>query len=423
MPPIGYITDQYPATSHTFIQREVLALRRQGVDVRTFSIHRAGSEHVLSRADRQEFETTYALLPPRLGHLLAAHITALLCHPLAYLSTLAGALRLRTRSGRARVWQVFYLAEAILVWWQCRRLGIRHLHAHFTSPAADVAHLYARFARRAHAGAASWSFSAHGADISAVDDRVLGAKVRDADFVVCVSDYGRSQLMALVDEEHWRKIRVVRCGVDVTAVPAHGHRSANGPPAVLAVGRLVPIKGHGVLIEAIARLAGSGESVTATIVGDGPRRAALERLAQQLGIANLITFAGTVGQDDIGHYYKSADVFCLPSFVEGLPVVLLEAMVFGLPVVASHITAIPELVEDGRSGLLVPPGRADLLADALQSLLADPGRRAELAAEGRRRLNSEFELNASADRLCELMSRHGVIERRRSGSLHSARHP
>jgi colanic acid/amylovoran biosynthesis glycosyltransferase len=251
----------------------------------------------------------------------------------------------------------------------------------------------------------------------------VGAKVRDADFVVCVSDYGRSQLMALVDEEHWRKIRVVRCGVDVTAVPTRSHRSANGPPAVLAVGRLVPIKGHGVLIEAIARLDGSGESVTATIVGDGPRRAALERLAQQLGIANLITFAGTVSQDDIGGYYKSADVFCLPSFVEGLPVVLLEAMVFGLPVVASHITAIPELVEDGRSGVLVPPGRADLLADALHLLLADPGRGAELAAEARRRLDSEFQLNASADRLYELMSRHGVIERQRSGSLHSARHP
>ena len=411
MSPVGYITDQYPATSHTFVQREVLALRARDVDVRTFSIHRAGSEHVLSRVDRQELETTYALLPPRLGHLLAAHLTALLSHPGAYLATLRDALRLPGRSLRVRLWQLFYLGEAILLWWRCRPLGVRHVHAHFTSPGADVAHYYGRFARRAHSGAASWSFSAHGVDISNTDDRTLGAKVRDADFVVCVSDYGRSQLMTLVDEEHWEKIHVVRCGVDLNAFRSNGRVSRNDAAVVLAVGRLVSVKGHGVLLEAIARLAESGGSVTATIVGDGPRRAALEQLARQLGIGDRVSFAGSVGQDDIGRYYEDADVFCLPSFSEGLPVVLLEAMAAGVPVVASRIAGIPELIEDGRSGLLVPPGRADLLADALRSLLVDPRRRADLAAEGRRRVGAEFDVDASAGRLRELMVGHGVLQR------------
>lgn len=411
MPPVAYITDQYPATSHTFIQREVLALRDRGVDVRTFSIRRAGPDHVLSQLDRQEFETTYALLPTRLARLLAAHSIAVVQHPVAYLRTLSDALRLRTGSGRARLWQVFYLAEAILLWRQCRRLGISHVHAHFTSPAADVAHLYAWFARRAHRGHASWSFSAHGADIVAVDDRLLSTKVRDADFVVCVSDYGRSQLLALVEEQHWEKIRVVRCGVDLAAFAARSRPSRDGPPAVLAVGRLVPVKGHAVLLEAIAHLARSEEPVAATIVGDGPRRAALERMARRLGIAELITFAGTVGQDQIRRHYEQADVFCLPSFLEGIPVVLLEAMAFGVPVVASRVAGIPELVEDGRSGVLVTPGRADLLADALRSLLGDAQRRASLAAEARRRVESEFEVNASARRLEELMAHFGVLVR------------
>jgi colanic acid/amylovoran biosynthesis glycosyltransferase len=411
MRPVGYITDQYPATSHTFIQREVLALRARGVEVRTFSIRRAAPEHVLSRLDRQEFETTHALLPPRLEHLLAAHSIALLRHPRAYLRTLVDALQLPTRTQRARLWQLFYLAEAILLWRECRRLGIRHVHAHFTSPAADVAHLYARFARRAHGGSASWSFSAHGLDIAVVDDRLLSAKVRDADFVVCVSDYGRSQLMALVDEQHWQKIRVVRCGVDLTAFAARGRRSRDGAPAVLAVGRLVPIKGHGVLLEAIAHLARSGERVSTTIVGDGPRRTPLERLARRLGIAELITFAGAVGQDEIGRHYEAADVFCLPSFFEGIPVVLLEAMAAGVPVVASRVAGIPELVEDGRSGILVPPGRPDLLANALRSLLGDAQRRAGLAAEARRRVQSDFELNACARRLEEIMAGSGVLDR------------
>jgi glycosyltransferase involved in cell wall biosynthesis len=166
-----------------------------------------------------------------------------------------------------------------------------------------------------------------------------------------------------------------------------------------------------VLLEAIARLTESGRSVSATFVGDGPRRAALEQLARKLGIADRVTFAGGVGQDDIGRYYEDADVFCLPSFSEGLPVVLLEAMAAGLPVVASRIAGIPELIEHGRSGLLVPPGRADLLADALGTLLVDPGRRADLAAEARRRVGAEFDVDASAEQLRELMAGYGVLER------------
>jgi glycosyltransferase involved in cell wall biosynthesis len=180
-------------------------------------------------------------------------------------------------------------------------------------------------------------------------------------------------------------------------------------PAVLAVGRLVTLKGHAVLLEAIARLNGAGEPVCATIVGDGPCRGALEQRARALGVADRVSFAGTVGQDEIGDYYERADIFCLPSFVEGIPVVLLEAMACGIPVVASRITGIPELVEDGTSGVLVAPGRPDLLADALRSLLADADRRAELAARARRRVAGDYELSASARQLRALMERHGVL--------------
>jgi colanic acid/amylovoran biosynthesis glycosyltransferase len=409
MPPIGYITDQYPATSHTFIQREVGALRACGVDVRTFSIHRAGADHVHSRADRQEFESTYSLLPVRMRHLLAAHLTAAVRHPRAYAQTAVDAMRLPASGLRGRLWQLFYLAEAILLWWRCRPLGVRHMHAHFTSPAADVAHLFGRFMRRTAVGRGSWSFTAHGADITAADARVLAAKVRDADFVVCVSDYGRSQLMALVEEEHWNRIHVVRCGVDLASYSSGDVRRANGVPSILAVGRLVPLKGHGVLLEAIARLTRVGQPVRATIVGDGPHRAALERRARSLRVADRVSFTGTVGQDEIGGYYERADVFCLPSFIEGIPVVLLEAMASGVPVVASRITGIPELVEDGTSGVLVAPGRSDLLAAALRSLLADTGRRAELAEQARRRVARDYELSGSAERLRALMERHGVL--------------
>src|SRR5919202_2272133 len=355
MRPIAYITDHYPAPSHTFVQREVLALRERGVDVRTFSIRRVGDDHVLSRADAEALRTTTALLPPRPAALVVAHAVALLRHPRAYVRAAADAARVPATTLRARLWQLFYFGEAILLWWYARRAGVRHVHAHFASPGADVAHLFARFARRAGAGGAGWSFTGHGTDITDADPGALAAKVRDADLVVCVSDHGRAQLMTLVEEVHWDKIHVVHCGVDLDEfVPAPPDPAARppGPVRLLAVGRLVAVKGHGVLVEAVARLVRDGLEVVATVVGEGPRRAGLEALARDFGVAERIRFTGAVGQDDIRRFYAEADVFCLPSFAEGLPAVLLEAMASGVPVVASRITGIPELVEDGVSGIL-----------------------------------------------------------------------
>jgi colanic acid/amylovoran biosynthesis glycosyltransferase len=411
MPPIAYLTDHYPATSHTFVQREVIALRERGVDVRTFSIHAVGAEHVLSRRDAEEFRTTDALLPATPLQVLGAHAAALLRHPRAYLATVADAARMPASTPRARIWQAFYLAEAILLWRRCRRDGIRHVHAHFASPGADVAHLFGRFARRAGRRGGGWSFSAHGTDITDADPGVLAAKIRDADLVVCVSDHGRAQLMVLVGEEHWPKLHVVHCGIDLADfASAAPERAADGQVRLLAVGRLVAVKGHGVLIEAVARLAAEGVDAIATIVGDGPRRAALEALARELGVAGRVRFAGRVGQDDIRRFYAEADVFCLPSFAEGVPVVLMEAMAAGVPVVASRISGIPELVDDGVTGVLVPPGRPDRLAGAVRALAADPAGRERLAAAGRERIEAEFEVRASARILHGLLERYGALD-------------
>jgi colanic acid/amylovoran biosynthesis glycosyltransferase len=406
MPPIGYLTDHYPAVSHTFIQREVLALRRRGIDVRTFSIHRVGAEHVLSREDHAAFTTTTALLPVGRGALVWAHVGALARHPRAYLGALRDALRTPAESPRGRLWQVFYFAEAVLLWRACRRAGIRHVHAHFTSPAADVAHHCARFARRARRGQASWSFSAHGVDIDDADQAALAEKVRDADLVVCVSDAGRSRLMALVDEPEWSKLQVVHCGVDLEAFPPVG-REASAGFSILSVGRLVAVKGYGVLVEAVASLVAADLDARLTLVGDGPQRGALEAFVSQRGLSDRVRFAGRVGQDEIGAYYRAADVFCLPSFAEGVPVVLMEAMASGLPVVSTRVNGIPELVEDGVSGLLVAPGRSDLLAAALRELAEDPAHRAELGQAGRARVAEAFEVDACAAQLAGLFAAFG----------------
>jgi colanic acid/amylovoran biosynthesis glycosyltransferase len=412
VPRIAYLVGSYPAVSHTFIAREVDGLRARGVDVHTVSVRRTPPEQLLTDADRRAAEETSVILPPEPRELVGAHARTLLRRPGRYLSTLALAARLSPGGARAGLWQLFYFAEAILLWRLCRRSDIGHVHAHFASPGADVAHLYAHFARSAGTVGAGWSFTAHGFDIDNSDQDVLAAKVRDADFVVCVSNYGRGRLMALVDEDAWPKLAVIHCGVDLAAFSPPGREGpADGRLSVLSVGRLVAVKGQGVLIEAIATLARDGADVTLTLVGDGPRRPALEDLARRHGVADRVRFTGRVGQDDIRAHYSAADVFCLSSFAEGVPVVLMEAMASGIPVVATRINGIPELIEDGESGVLVAPGRADLLAAALRDMLGDGSRRAALAAAGRERVAADFEVDACAGDLRALMARYGVIDR------------
>jgi glycosyltransferase involved in cell wall biosynthesis len=409
--PIGYLTDCYPATSHTFVQREVLALRALGVDVHTFSTHRAGPEHVLSQDDREAFATTFALLPISPRALLRAHAGALSDAPRAYVRAAAFALSLG-RGARGRLWQLFYFAEAVLLWRQCAARGIRHVHAHFTRPAADAALLAAHLGTLADGGAPwTWSFSAHGADIYDTDPAALAAKVRDARFVVCVSRYGRAQLTKLVSEEHWPKLRVVHCGIDLTRYPPSVDRAARATSSlrILTVGRLVAVKGQAVLLDAFARLLAGGVDAELTIVGDGPLRADLQETVRRLGVGERVRFAGRVGQDDLLACYEAADVFALTSLAEGIPVVLMEAMATELPVVASDITGIPELVGDGEEGLLVRAGDAVGFAAALAMLARDPDRRARMGRLARRRVEAEFELRRSADDLHRVMREFGAL--------------
>jgi glycosyltransferase involved in cell wall biosynthesis len=390
---IAYVVGRYPAVSHTFVQREVRALRRRGVSVATFSIHRAPPSEVLSAADREEFDRTYAVLPVEARDHLAAHLRAFGRSPSRYLGTLGRALGL-SKGLRGRLWGAFYFCEAVVVWDQCRRRGISRLHVHFANQASDAAELACRLGGPGW----SWSMTVHGpVEFFDVTRFRLADKVRDARFVACISDYCRTQVMGLVEPEHWDKLRLVHCGVDLEAYdPGLRLASGSGPVRVLTVGRMIGLKGMRLLVAAIAELAARGLDVEATMVGDGPERAALERLARDLGADARIRFPGYVGQDDLRQLFADADVFCLPSFAEGVPVVLMEAMAMEVPVVTTRITGIPELVDDGESGLLVVPGREDELVHALERLVRDPELRRAMGRAGRAKVLAEFDVDASA---------------------------
>ncbi|HWD76101.1 MAG TPA: glycosyltransferase [Solirubrobacteraceae bacterium] len=401
---VGYLTAEYPLVSHTFIAREVAALRRLGVDVSTFSVRRTPEEKLLSAADRRAAGETFAILPVATGRLLGAHLRAAVTHPRRYVQTLARALSLSSGGVRAGVWQYFYFVEAIVLWDECRRRNITHLHAHFANVASAVTLLLAHFAAD---DGVTWSFTMHGpTEFDDVSRFALAEKIRSAAFVACISDYCRAQMMRLVEPSQWDKLTIVRCGLDaehLTAVPPSPAEPGR-PLRVLTIGRLVPDKGQMLLLRAVAQLRDAGVAVTLTLIGDGPDRAALERATRRLNLEACVEFTGSLGQSDVAERFQSADVFCLPSFAEGLPVVLMEAMARGLPVIATRIAGVAELVEDGVSGALVPAARVDELVTALRRLADEPDLRPQWGAAGRARVARDYDVNQSARVLARLVS-------------------
>jgi glycosyltransferase involved in cell wall biosynthesis len=289
---IAYLVSRYPAISHTFILREVLALRRLGAEIETFSVRRTDPHELLSTADREAFATTETIVPPRPLKLAADHAAALVSKPLRYTATLLLALRLSPPGARGVLWQVFYFVEAIALWRRCEQRDVRHVHAHFANVATDVALLAAEFGGERW----SWSFTMHGsAEFYDVARHRLREKVERADLVVCISHFSRSQLMGFVTEDHWPKLRMVHCGVDPEAFRPVGERNSyGGPTRILHVGRLVQVKGHAILLHALAELARCSATVrSAPSSSSWPKGLGLRRRSPSPARSGRTRFART----------------------------------------------------------------------------------------------------------------------------------
>lgn len=404
LPRIGYLTGRYPQVTHTFVQREIRALRERGVAIETLSVWRTSPDDLLSPLDIEEAEGTTSLLPPDVALFARAHLQAVLSKPRAYLRAMLSAARLGTPGVRGRALSGLWFVEAIVLAHHCARRGIKHLHVHLNGTAPAIALIANGFA----GSSLTYSMTVHGSkEFYGVEAEGLEEKATGALFVVCISDYTRSQVMAFLPEDHWAKLTVVRCGVDPEDYAPVSETAPDREPEVnvLTVGRLDRMKGMPLLVEAVGRLRAGGQRVRLTIVGDGPSRRALEHDARALGIADAITWAGAVGSDRMPEYYRSADIFCLPSFAEGVPIVLMEAMASSVPVVATRITGIPELIRNEESGLLVTASRVDELADAIGRLVASPQLRESLGSGGRARVVEDYSIARSASELKEVFCR------------------
>jgi glycosyltransferase involved in cell wall biosynthesis len=404
---VAYLVGRYPALSKSFVLREVQALRDLGLEVDTFSIWRSPPDQLLADADRAEAERTFTFLPPRIGRTVVSHVRALVASPRAYAGLIAHALRTSMPGLRGRFLGLSWAVEAPILWRELRRRGIRHVHAHLPGTAPAVAMLATEFANRV-GERQTWSMTVHGpSEFYDVLNQAVGVKVSQADFAVAISDFGRSQLMGLVDEKHWDKLHVVHCGVEPNSYPAREPRS-DGSLRLITVGRLAPVKGQALLLEAVRDLLAKDVDVQLTVVGDGPKREALEAHAERLGVSDAVRFTGAVGQDEIAQHYLAADVYVHASFAEGVPIVVMEAMAHRLPVVATGVMGVRELVRDGENGLVVRPARVDELVAAVARLANDPAERKRMGDAGRRTVEDEYDVAKSAALLRDLFSRYAA---------------
>jgi colanic acid/amylovoran biosynthesis glycosyltransferase len=393
---IAYLVNQYPATSHTFIRREILALEAKGVEVQRFSI-RPSRDTLATEVDRRELARTRFVLSVGPLGLLGALAATAVTRPLRLARALRLALRLGWRSDRGLPLHLVYLAEACVLSRWLRASGATHLHAHFgTNPAAVAALCRAL-------GGPPYSFTVHGPEeFDKPEALKLGEKIRDAAFVVAISSFGRSQLYRWSRHQDWARLEVVRCGVDEALLHAEP-TPVPAAPRLVCVARLSEQKGHLLLVEAAARLAADGTPFEVVLVGDGPLRAQVEELIRRHHLEDRVRLAGWMSSEQVRAAIEGSRALLLPSFAEGLPVVVMEALALGRPVITTAIAGIPELVESGVTGWLVPAGSVEALVAAMRAALAASSERlAEMGRAGATRVATNHDASREAEKLCRL---------------------
>jgi glycosyltransferase involved in cell wall biosynthesis len=355
---IAYLINQYPGISHTFIRREIEALERRGVAIARYAIRR--SPHgVIADEDKREDAKTSHIVGGAPAALLRDAITALARAPSRSLIALVRAIAMGARSDAGVMKHALYWGEALIVSSWMRRDGARHIHAHFGTNSATVAMLAAGIA------GADFSMTAHGPEEFDRPGLIsLEEKIERAALVFGVSSFGVSQLRRLVGPAHWPKLRIAPCGVERAfwqgATPA-----PEGVARFVCVGRLCEQKGQLTLIEAAARLRKSGRDFHLTLVGDGEMRGEIEAAIRKFDLQDRITLAGWKTPTEVRALIEQSRVFVLPSYAEGLPVSIMEAMLVERPVISTYVAGIPELVRPGENGWLAPAGDADALAEAM----------------------------------------------------------
>lgn len=400
---IGYFTNSYPRATDTFIQREVLGLRKRGIDVRTFSVRRAGTDHDVGSEVMEEKRNTHYLLPVSPVKLIGANLSAFMRAPKRYLAVFALALRTRRPGLRGLALQLAYFQEAVLLAVELRRQSITHVHNHLGDNSGTVTLLVSALID------VGYSITIHGPHIFFDPTHwALREKVRYSRFIACIGHYCQSQMMLFSDQADWGHLKIIRCGVDIQRFRCGEVREK--VRKLLYAGRLAVEKGLPVLFESLRMLADQGYEFELTLAGDGSDRRGLEQLGRHLGISDRLVFAGYASQDGVRDYLQQSDIFILPSFAEGVPVSLMEAMACGVPVLATYVGGVAELVVPEETGLLVPAADTRTLSQAIARYFDDFELRKRVSRLGREMVAAKFNLDTEVDKLAALFLANATTE-------------
>lgn len=393
---LAYFTNQYPAVSHTFIRREIRAI--EALDIKVLRYALRPGENLIDPEDKREEKSTSYILGNGVGNIILNLVAALLTRPLAMSEIFRQAFKIGWHSERGVLRHLVYVAEATVLAHWCRRDAVSHLHAHFGTNSAAIAMMASRLS------GTTYSFTAHGPE--EFDKQLfigLAEKIRHSSFVVAVCSYGRSQLYRSVERKYWHKIHVVHCGLE----PAVFAAATAAPTSVLRlvfIGRLSEQKGALLLVEAAQRLAAQGQDFELVIAGDGEMRGDIESLIKSYKLETKVRIIGWIDAQQVRRELLAARALVLPSFAEGLPVVIMEALALKRPVISTYIAGIPELVRPGAHGWLVPAGDVDALADAMRECLHAPMERlAHMGEAGHESVRQRHSVDVEAAKLVKLV--------------------
>ena len=391
---VAYLVNQYPKVSHSFIRREILALEITGWTIVRFSLRRTPKKDLSDKEDIKEQGKTTALLDSGLNGLFMASLILFANSPLQFLKAFNLATKLGKKNQRGILRHWIYLAEACLLKQKAKSHCISHFHAHFGTNSTTVAMLCKLL------GGPNYSFTVHGPE--EFDDPIglsLESKIQQSSFVVAISNFGRSQLMRQCSHEQWGKIKVVHCVVDDNFLEAPDVPLPEAPRLV-CVGRLCEQKGQLLLLEALKRLDEEGVSFHMSFAGDGEMRQVVEQRIRELGLQGKVAITGWISGEQVKEEILSSVVMVLPSFAEGLPVVIMEALALKRPVISTYVAGIPELVEHDKNGWLVPAGSVDDLVLVLKEVLStNRSKLISMGAEGAKRVGEQHNAAIEARKL------------------------
>lgn len=406
---IAYLTTTYPSVSHTFIRRELCELERQVGEVARFAVRHTPYD-IVDPDDAREDGKTFRILSQSRLRWLSTLAKRGLGSPLATIAGLRKAVSLGRKSSRGLPVHAAYLLEAMMLLDEVEKRGIEHLHVHFGTNPAAVAQIMRAM------GGPPYSFTVHGPDeLDAPLGLKLGPKIEDAAFVVAITHYCAAQLRRWVSHEHWDKIRVVHCTVGDEFF-AQAQPIDPKSKRLVCVGRLSPQKGQLLLVEAFADAIDRGADAQLVLCGDGEMRSEIERIAAERGLGDRLRITGWISGEQVRKEILAGRVLALPSFAEGLPMVIMEAFALGRPVLTTYIAGIPELVKDGSNGWLIPAGSRDAITEAILDVLRTPTPKLEqMAALGREAVRKHHYTPTETARLADHVRESVADEQRRRG--------